>query len=103
MQGRRSNKLVKHSRKGYAPLMNKAAQVIDLLVDERGEEPQQPNQTQQKFLKVGRLSMRQFNACYFYSYYDRAYFSESLLCQTLSKLGLPLSAKFNKFEWAFIK
>lgn len=59
--------------------MNKITQVIDLLVDERGEEPQIPNQTQQKFQKVGRLSRRQFNACYFYNYFDRAYFSESLL------------------------
>jgi hypothetical protein len=83
--------------------MNKVTQVIDLLADERGEEPQLPNQTQQKFQKVGRLSKRQFNACYFYSYYDRPYFSESLLYQMMDRLGLPLSAKFNKFEWAFIR
>jgi len=83
--------------------MNKVSQVTDLLVDERSEEPQILNQSQQKFQKICRLSRRQFNAGFFYSYIDRAYFSESLLSQTLNRLGLPLSAKFNKFEWAYIK
>jgi hypothetical protein len=58
MQGKRSNKSQKHSRKGYASLMNKVSQVTDLLVDERSEEPQVLNQMQQKFQKVCRLSRR---------------------------------------------
>ena len=38
--------------------MLKVNQTIDLLIDESGEEPEQPNQTQAKFQKIGRLARR---------------------------------------------
>jgi len=55
---RRASKSMKQGRKGYAPLMLKVNQTIDLLIDESGEEPVQPNQTQAKFQKIGRLARR---------------------------------------------
>ena len=36
---RRASKNLKQGRKGYAPLMQKVNQTIDLLIDESGEEP----------------------------------------------------------------